>query len=481
MKYTNILTLILLFKVLPIKAQEVKFSLGRFLNFESARLTVLPKYAPLIHSPYIKKMEVMNTINKEKIPFYNNVDGVFGIDWHYYAPNSRLTFGCYTDFAREQLTILDKIHPTFTTNTVQLRPYLHFKTGDFTKLVHIDMNAGFNAIFAFNRSAVYYENGATHSLTGIRSLNKFRSELFIGGGVTIDLLELDQNEAWLKDRMRLVTFGIQWNFPIPFAEATASNFFTKSTIQTNDNKIDKSYPYRSYSAAGSYFTFTLGTKIDLFRWDYISNWNNPVLKNKKMIYLFHPPVYFKEPIRDYFGGFHIDMSLQWALDTVNYQANGIASRHAFRNALNYCVGYNFHFLGNYDLDKSGNNSRYSTSRKNDIFVGVQLTNRNFVLQNELGERYHVTSIGGDIGGRIGYKDFYGLLGAELDYNFINERQFMQGRSTGKSFLKPISYGAFVGLSYRNILSIKLKKNPLFSIAQEPFSFRQLECWVGMGF
>ncbi len=462
----NIFVIILIFKSININAQEVKFSYGRILNFEAARLTLMPRYMPLLYMP-ILKMQVSDATRKS-IPFYNNVDGLIGVDLHYYAPNSRITFGSYVDVLRQQLTILDVNHPTFTNTELHLKPYIHLKTGDFTEWLHWDMNVGGSFIGAFQRSAIYEKNGQLHTQARLNTVNSWKIELFGGIGFTLDLTELDKNalfESFFANRIRLFTAGIQWHLPIP--NVSASNFFAKSRAYDNSILDD----YRTYNANGSYLTFTFGTKIDLFDYYYRNNWNNPVLQTPKVAALL-PPHYFKEPIRNQFGGFHVDMSFQPTLDSVSYQTKSGLERYPFRNSLNYCIGYNYHFLGNYDIYE---NKEQSKIQRN-LFGGIQITNRNFTPENNLLERYHTTALGGDIGGRIGWNGYYAFGGGILDYHFINEKWVGENQIVGESLFKRIEYSLFGGFSYRNALSVKLQYK-LQAINQ----LNQLEFWISAGF
>jgi hypothetical protein len=462
-----IVALLFILKTLIINAQEVKFSLGRFLNFEAARWTLVPRYAPLLHSPLVP-MEVLN--NKVRMPHYNHVDGLLGADLHYYAPNSRLTFGSYVDVVRQQLTIQDANHPTFTTVQLELKPYFHFKTGDFTQWFHVDMNAGLTVINALSRSVVYFDQGQRRQQSGLNTLSTWKLGIFAGGGITIDLAELDKKEDFLATRVRLFTAGLQWNLPIPYT--THSNFFKKRTAFDN-SLIDN---YRSYSAKGSYFTFTLGTKVDLFDYYYRGNWDNPAFKDKKAVFLLHPPHYFKEPIKNQFGGFHIDLSVQPALDSTNYKTPNGVLINEFRNMLNYGIGYNYHFLGNYDLDQ-----QQQSNQKYNLFAGLQVQNRNFIPENDKRERYHTTALGLNAGGRIGVNGWYLLGGGELNYYFINDKWVDATRVSGGSLFKSLDYTFFGGISFRNVLSIKVKRNPLFGFVPEKSGFKSLEWWISMGF
>jgi hypothetical protein len=445
----------------------------RSFNFEAARFTVAPRFSPLVAIPLVPfKLYVYD--NKTRASGYGGISGLIGADWHYYAPNSRFTFGWYTDFVQQQLTIHDELYPTFTTNEFHLSPYLHFKTGGFDKVSHWDFNGGLTFIGVFSHNAKYYNAGQLADDFDVKSINKLRIEPYFGLGRSFDLTEMDKNvsEIFFASRIRLLTAGFQLHLPIPWFNA--SSVFNKVS-QLDNNPLDK---YRTYRATRGYLTFTVGVKMDLRAHNYRDSHVDTTINGlKKALVFLHPPHALKEPIHNTFGGFHIDMSYQPAFDSLNYSDNKITARHAFRNGLNYCIGYNVHFLGNYKLVQ--NVARPITY---DIFAGLQITNRNYIPESGSPARYHTTALGADLGIRGGWNGIYLSAGGEVDYNFINQKLVQyDGIATGIKLLKPLTFNGFLGLSWRNILQVKVKRNPLFAQVEGTSFLKQLETWISVGF
>lgn len=484
--FKKILLFIFVLQIYPLQAQlslkklQEQLSLknisaGRTFNVEAARLTASPRFAPLMAIPIVPfKLYVyeLKDGKKNRKLGYGGVSGLIGVDWHYYAPNSRLTFGGYTDFVQQQLTIQDEIYPTFTTNELHLSPYFHLKTGGFDEWFHIDFNIGATFIGVLSHHAQYYDAGKPLENKEIMAINKLRIEPYAGGGITMDLTEMDKNvnETFFASRIRLITANFQLHLPIPYLNN--SNIFRETKIK-NNNVLDR---YQIYRATRGYLTFTLGAKMDLRDYIYKDSYTNPLINNTKSAFVY-PPHYFKEPIYNNFGGFHIDMSYQPALDTLTYSDNQITARHAFRNGLNYCIGYNYHFGGNYESTLSK-----SKPLNGDFFGGIQITNRNYIPINRLPERYHTTSLGIDLGLRGGWNGIYASLSGEIDYNFINQKIINgDGVATNVKLLKPYTYNGVLGLSWRNIIQFKVKRNPFFTVTQGISDVQQLEYWLSVGF
>lgn len=428
--------------------------MNRLLNAESARLTLIPKFNPLI--PF--KTDV--TINGVEANIAPSINWQAGARLYYYAPNSILSFGSEINFVNRSITINDNNHIEFNIQDIELSPFLNIKTGKFDKLYHLNLDLG----IAYSKklySIVNYFTDYRHIQPKSSITNTDKLFSTIGIGLSRDIFRSN----W--DRVGLFSIGVNYYHPIK------ADFFDNVE---NTNPIINDY--RLYSSKWQYFTVTLGTHI------FFGRNNNPYQEyifpdSLKKFKLLRTPNYYDEPDSKFFGGINFSIGYQQRTDTIVYVLSGDTLKHRFKSAYNYTVGYNLYF-GNYsnsNIAGSNNSAHYN------LFLGPCLIYRNYTVENDENLRYHTLSIGANSGLRFGFwKGIYLTIGSYIFYNLKNETLIANNIQPNTKLFKDIDYAPYIGVGFRNILSFSVNQTPLVKIAEnQPSFFKGLEWKVGVGF
>lgn len=408
---------------------------NRHSNKEGARWTAIPHFSPLI--------PIRHQVRDGFARLNTNTESSWAatLRLFYYAPNTNGNWGVDLSYLDRSISIKDPLAPTFYTQEVEINPFVGFKTGDFSKTRHFAFDVGIAYAYATARASRRRTAlGGTSTQVEAKILKPHKFHFTGSMGVYLDIFR----SGW----KRVGVFSAAVKYHLPFQ----GSYFKAANLPPSNPSSE----YANLSSTWDYLTFTAGAVIDIKgnKWGegYGSHERDSLRPWASKLRL---PVTFSRPGNEkVFGGFNAAILYMTNLDSSRFASPAPSdSLISFRPKNNFSLGYNIHFLSLH---------RLKMWFSFDCFAGVDVQFKQFLADNASGTNYYrLVQPGGVFGARVGAKDFFLVGGGRAGYSWIKEKEGMStATKTPVEFSKKWLINYFVGIGYRNFLSIQVESEPL---------------------